>query len=176
MVFVWRSLGGWSGCRFHLGTNKDVSDAEVFAICQAQLWIEGLQGAGGHFTIFADSTAAIERVRTDTLGPTHCLAAAAIVVCDSIPSPGSQVTIRRVPSHIGVEGSDTANRYAKAAADRLGPCQDEATPEERLKEASRSYMTCTATETRSRATAELNTSNVRAERRYNPPPRGRLTT
>ena len=54
------------GRRFHLGTNKEVFDAEVFAIYQALLWIEGQQrGAGGRFTIFADSTAAIERVKTD---------------------------------------------------------------------------------------------------------------
>ena len=67
-AFVWRSGGHWAGRRFHLGTNKEVFDAEVFAIYQALLWIEG-QGVGGRFTIFADSTAAIERVRTDTLGP-----------------------------------------------------------------------------------------------------------
>ena len=29
---VWQSPGGWTGRRFHLGTNKEVFDAEVFAI------------------------------------------------------------------------------------------------------------------------------------------------
>ena len=56
-AFVWQSPGGWSGRCFHLGNNKEVFDAEVFAIYQALLWIEGHQGAGGRFTIFADCTA-----------------------------------------------------------------------------------------------------------------------
>ena len=34
-AFVWRSLVGWSRRRFHLGTNKEVFDAKVFAIYQA---------------------------------------------------------------------------------------------------------------------------------------------
>ena len=42
-AFVWRSSRGWSGRRFHLGINKEDFDAEVFAICQALLWIEGQQ-------------------------------------------------------------------------------------------------------------------------------------
>ena len=69
-----------------------------------------------------------------------------------------------------VAGNETADRYAKAAADRSAPCQDEATPEGLLNEASLSYMTGTATKARSRATAEWITDNVRAERRYWPPP------
>ena len=49
---------------------------------------------------------------------------------------GDQVTIRWVTSHTEVAGNETADRYAKAAADRSAPCQDEATPEELLDEAS----------------------------------------
>ena len=41
-AFVWRAPSGWSGRRFHLGTNNEVFDAEVFAIYQELLWIEGL--------------------------------------------------------------------------------------------------------------------------------------
>ena len=32
---VWKSQEGWTGRRFHLGTNKEVFDAEVLAIYQA---------------------------------------------------------------------------------------------------------------------------------------------
>ena len=131
-----------------------VFDAEVFAIYRALLWFEGLQGEGRQFTIFADSTAAIERVRSDALGPAQRFAVAAIEVCDRIHARGDQVIIRWVPSHTGVADNETADRYAKAAADRAAPCQDEATPGELLDEASLSYMARTATETRSRATAE----------------------
>ena len=96
----------------------------------------GRQEAGRRFTIFADSTAAIERVRTDALGPAQRFAVAAIEVCDRIHARGDQVTIRWAPSHVGVEGSEIADRYGKAAADRSAPCQDEATPGELLDEAS----------------------------------------
>ena len=108
----------------------------------------------------------------DALGPAQRFTTAAIEICDRIHARGDQVTIRWVPSHIGVEGNEMADRYAKAAADRSAPCRDEATPPELVDEASLSYMTRTATEARSRATAEWITDHVRAERRYRPPPRG----
>ena len=92
-AFVWRSGGRWAGRRFHPGTNKEVFGAEVFAIYQALLWIEG-QGAGGRFIIFADSTAAIERVRMDALGPAQRFAVAAIEACDRIYARGDQIIIR----------------------------------------------------------------------------------
>ena len=133
---VWKSPGGWSGRCFHLGNNKEVFDAEVFAIYQALLWIEGHQGAGGRFTIFADCPAAIERVRTDALGPAQRFAVAAIEVCDRIHARGGQITIRWVSSHVGIEGNETAGRYAKAAAERSAPCRDVAAPEDLLSEAS----------------------------------------
>ena len=32
---AWRTLEGWAGKRFYLGSNKEVFDAEAFAIYQA---------------------------------------------------------------------------------------------------------------------------------------------
>ena len=75
-----------------------------------------------------------------------------------------------MPSHNKVEGNEKADEYAKAAADCLAPCQDDATPRELRDEASLSYMTRTATEARSQATTAWIQGNVRAERRYRPPP------
>ena len=60
-----REDGSWTGRRFHLGANKDVFDAEVFAIYQALKAFE----AGHRFAILADSQAAIQRIRTDAAGP-----------------------------------------------------------------------------------------------------------
>ena len=57
---VWRTSGGWTGRRFHLGTNKEVFDAEVFAICQALSIVDQRQERGRQYTIFVDPTAAIE--------------------------------------------------------------------------------------------------------------------
>ena len=153
-------------------STSEVFDTEVFAINRALLWFEGLQGTGRRFTIFTDSTAAIGRVRTDASGPAQRFAVAAIEAYDRIHARGDQITIRWVPSHVGIEGNETADRYAMAAADQSAPWQDEATPEELLDEASLSYITRTATEARSRATAEWVRGHVRAERRYRPPPGG----
>ena len=56
-AFVWRRPDGWAGRRFHLGTNREVFYAEVFAIYQALLWLDQLQESGRRYTLFADSTA-----------------------------------------------------------------------------------------------------------------------
>ena len=74
------------------------------------------------------------------------------------------------PAHIGTEGNEMADRYAKAAADRSAPCRDDATPRELIDEATLSYMTRAATEARSRAAVEWIKDNVREERRYRPSP------
>ena len=63
-----------------------------------------------------------------------------------------------------------ADRYAKAAASRSAPYQDDATPRELIDEATLSYMARTATGAKSQAMAEWIKDNVRAERRYSPPP------
>ena len=78
----------------------------------------GHQETGGRLTIFVDSTAAIERVRTDSLGPM-----VAIEVCDLIFARGDQVTIGWVPSHLGIEGNEMADdtpRRRLAARPRSG--------------------------------------------------------
>ena len=66
---VWRTPSGWEGRCFHLGDNKEVFDAEVYAIAQALEVINRRQESGRRYTIFVDSTAAIDRVRTDSIGP-----------------------------------------------------------------------------------------------------------
>ena len=52
---VWRSpKGGWTGCRFQLGKNKEVFDAEVFAIWQALRALEQRKESGRTYTVFVD--------------------------------------------------------------------------------------------------------------------------
>ena len=61
-VCVWRTQEGWTGRRFQLGTNKEVFDTEVFAIYLALRAVEQRQERGRSYTIFVDSTSAINRV------------------------------------------------------------------------------------------------------------------
>ena len=63
---VWRERETWSGHRFFLGNNKEVFDAETFAIYQAR------KESGHHNTVFADAQVAIRRVTTDAAGPGQC--------------------------------------------------------------------------------------------------------
>ena len=46
------------------------------------------------YTIFSDSTAAIDRIRTDTLGPGQRFAVAASEVCSRIAARDNEVTVR----------------------------------------------------------------------------------
>ena len=54
--------GGWAGRRFQLGTNKEVFEAEAFAIWQALRALEQRGESGRRYTIFVDPTSAIARV------------------------------------------------------------------------------------------------------------------
>ena len=113
---VWRNGEGWTGRRFYLGTNKEVFDAEVFAVYQALRTIEQRQERGHGYTVFVDSTSAIGRVRDDELGPGQRFAVATIEVCSRIIASENSVTIRWVPAHSGVTRNEVADRYAKSAA------------------------------------------------------------
>ena len=59
------TTSGWAGRHFRLGQNKEVFDAEVYAIYQALCILGQRQEDGHRYTIFVHSTA----VGTDTTGP-----------------------------------------------------------------------------------------------------------
>ena len=56
------------------------------------------QERGRSYTVFVDSTSAIDRVRDDELGPGQRFAVVAIEVCSRIIENDNSVTIRRVPA------------------------------------------------------------------------------
>ena len=66
MVGAWRArppAGGhseWTGYHYYLGNNKEVFDAELYAIFWALSIIDQRQETGHRYTIFGDSTAAID--------------------------------------------------------------------------------------------------------------------
>ena len=95
---VWRPPmdNGWTGRRFHLGSNKEAY--------QARRVLDQRQEKGHEYTIFADSTSAIVRVRTDVIGPGQRFAIAAMEVCDRVITRQNTVAIRWVPAHLGIQG------------------------------------------------------------------------
>jgi ribonuclease HI len=164
---VWQTPGpgGWRGRRFFLGTNKEVFDAETFAIYQALRVFEERSESGHEFTIFSDSTAAIRRMRSDSLGPGQQWARAGIEVGSRITARGNTINIRWVPSHQKVEGNEKADEFAKEAAQG----QSQSLPDEIRWEASLSHLTRVITESRSKAKRDWIRDRVRPERRYRPP-------
>ena len=81
---VWRSPSSWAGRSFHLGTSRGVFDVETFAIYQALRVLGRRQKSGHRNTDFVDSTATIDRVRTDVLGPGKRFATAAMEACNPV--------------------------------------------------------------------------------------------
>lgn len=73
------------------------------------------QESGHPCTAFVDSTSAIDRVRTDALGPRQRFAIAAMGACDRV-ARDNEVTIRSVPAHHRAAVNEKADDNAKAAA------------------------------------------------------------
>ena len=62
--------------------------------------------------MFVDSTSAIDRVRSDTIGPVQRIAE----VCSRILKRDDDGTIRWVPAHNGASGNEVVDEFAKSAA------------------------------------------------------------
>ena len=157
----WQSPSDWTGRRFYLGTNKEVFDAETFAIYQALRILDRRQESGHQCMVFVDSTATNDWVRTNTPGPGQRFAIAAMEVWDRVLAHDNEVTIRWVPAHSRVAGNEQADTYAKAAARRSAPHNNDDVPDGLLTEASLSHMSSSATEVRSWVSTEWIASHVR---------------
>ncbi|KAI5785453.1 hypothetical protein FPQ18DRAFT_309375 [Pyronema domesticum] len=65
---------GWMGQTIHLGTNKEVYDAERFAIEQAMRRFIQRGQPNRYYMIFSDSQSAVQRCMNDKTGPGQALA------------------------------------------------------------------------------------------------------
>ena len=68
----------------YLGKNKEVFDAEVFAILRAVRLLNERGESGRGYTIFSDPQAAISRIQHDRCGPAQSLAKAVIATVDDL--------------------------------------------------------------------------------------------
>jgi ribonuclease HI len=131
---VWKSDDTWQGRKMFMGRNKEVFDAELYAI-----WL-GLTAARDHqdewaavgpksITIFTDAQAALKRIRNNDPGPGQWLARRILRTERQLRQAGWTTEFRWVPGHKGVEGNETADQWAKEAAEALGadrlPREDE---------------------------------------------------
>jgi ribonuclease HI len=121
---VWKSGDGWQGRKVFMGRNKEVFDAELYAI-----WI-GLASARDHLkddwmgaksiTFFTDAQAALKRIRNDDPGPGQWLARRIIRTERQLRQAGWTTEFRWVPGHKGVEGNEVADQWAKEGAEATG--------------------------------------------------------
>ena len=115
---VWWEEGRWRGSGTFLGTNKEVFDAEVFAILQVIKLLNARGEYGRDYTIFSDSQAAVARVQHTDCGPTQALVSAVVDFSHEIRGRGDSVTVRWTPAHQGVDGNEQADAWAKRAAEK----------------------------------------------------------
>ena len=167
---VYKERDAWRGAGTYLGRNKEVFDAEVFAIHQALHIINDRDESNTEYTVFSDSQAAISRVQHDRTGRGQALAIATIRTARAITDRGNNITLRWTPSHAGVEGNERADDMAKRAADG----REESAPPSYLGEASLSHLSRVVAEARSSATVAWIRDHCGRNRRCRPPRTGRM--
>ena len=165
-AWVWRQDGEWKGEGIFLGTNKEVFDAEVYAIHRAVELLNERGEAGQSYTVFSDSQAAIFQVQHEECGPAQALARAAVESSYELRARDNEITIRWTPSHQGANGNERADALARAAAARERAVADPAY----LREASLSHLTRRATEARTLKTDSWIRGHIKRKHRYRPPP------
>jgi ribonuclease HI len=122
----------WAGQKTHLGTNREVYDAELYAIEQAICRFTERDHKNRHYTIFSDSKSAIERCRNDKPGPGQSTARLIIDGSLRLAINRCEVSLRWAPAHKGVNGNEMADQWAKAAAKQSGEEVNRATTEASL--------------------------------------------
>jgi len=105
----------WTG-GYLPGTNKEVFDAELYAIYRAVMRFGKRRERDQEYTIFVDSQAAMKRCLTDNQGPGQETARAIIRLSEGIARRGDKLRLQWVPSHAEVGGNEVADRMAKEAA------------------------------------------------------------
>ena len=113
---AWREDGGWTERSTYQGTNKEVFDAEVFAILRAVRFLNERNEAGQDYTVFSDSQAAVAQIRHDDCGPAQALARAVVETSYELRQRGCSISVRWTLAHWGVEGNEHADALAKRAA------------------------------------------------------------
>ena len=169
-AWTWWQGGEWRGQGSFLGSNKEVFDAEVYALQRAVRLLSDRGETGMGYTVFSDSQAAIFRLLHEECGPAQALAREAIEASRELRARNNDITIRWTPSHRGVTGKERADALAKrAAAGELAQADPGF-----LQEASLAHLTRRTTGSRALETSNWIRAHVKRRHRYRPPPGGKM--
>jgi ribonuclease HI len=100
----------------YLGNNKEIFDAELFALGEAVKHAAREAEDARNITIFTDSQATLTRIQDDTEGPGQALTRRIIAWEKEIIDSGREIEYRWCPGHAGVPGNEEADQTAKSAA------------------------------------------------------------
>jgi ribonuclease HI len=158
---------------YYLSTNKEVFDAELYAIYRALHSAQRLHDAGQVFNkiaIFSDAQAALRRLRNDNEGPGQLLARNSLLAEDRLRRRGIDIEYRWIPSHIGIPGNEAADAAAKRAASHQCDDSDRCAEHrcQAVKWASLAHINRLATETQSRITKEQIQTKLSKSQSYRP--------
>ena len=161
---AWQTSEGWDleGRHFHLGTNKEVFGAEVYAIYQALRIFEERHQSGRKYTIFSDFQPTIRRALSDALGPGQQWARAIIETATRLISQGNEVLTLWVPTLTGVRGNEVVDGMTKEAVAGL----TYGIPDRVRWQASLPHLSRRVTERWSEDTSRWIRDHVRPERHY----------
>ena len=98
---MWWEEAGWEVHPYHIGKNKEVFGAEIFAIRRALKITNRRGGSGRRYTIFSDSASDIDRIRSDGLSPDQRLAMATHEVGVRITGRSNVFAVRWTPAPPG---------------------------------------------------------------------------
>jgi ribonuclease HI len=122
---IWKGTDGcWHGRKLFMGRNKEVFDAELYAIWvglkvakdSTDAWAAGPRAV----TIFTDAQAALKRIRNDDPGPGQWLARRILRTERQLRQAGWTTEFRWIPGHRGIEGNEVADQLAKEGAGASG--------------------------------------------------------
>jgi len=116
---AWKNGRSWKGIKTHMGYNQEAYDAECAALARALVSASRRHTTPDRITIFTDAQAAIRRKASDDPGPgqKYALEARKHIATLRRAVPGISIEIRWCPAHVGVEGNEKADEWAKLAAD-----------------------------------------------------------
>ena len=108
---AWKTRNGWKQKSWHLGRNKVVLDAELFAISQAVQTALSQQEAT---MVFTDAEAALKIIQNGQEWPTGVRKI--WEDAEKLQKRGTPITLLWTPAHVGVPRNEEADKAAKKGA------------------------------------------------------------